>query len=191
MSPGVKVDRAALVRRALVELVAEHGFRGTSMAAVAERAGVATGTAYVHYGSKDELVLAAYVEAKQALGAAALAVAHPAAPADELFVRLWRAVFDHLAADPVQARFLVQVQASPYAAAAHQAALDSDEMLSGPELQGLANNMVDLPAAVLYDLGLGPAVRVAASAETQLTDAELDELAAACWRAVGGCREAR
>ena len=34
-----RVDRAALVRRALVELVAERGFRGTSMGAVAERAG--------------------------------------------------------------------------------------------------------------------------------------------------------
>ena len=33
----------------MVELVAENGFRGTSMAAVAQRAGVATGTAYVHF----------------------------------------------------------------------------------------------------------------------------------------------
>ncbi|NNF64568.1 MAG: TetR family transcriptional regulator, partial [Acidimicrobiia bacterium] len=57
MSPSTKVDRAALVRRAVVELVAENGFRGASMAAIAAHAGVATGTAYVHYSSKDELVV--------------------------------------------------------------------------------------------------------------------------------------
>ncbi len=58
------VDRAALLRRSLLELVAERGFRGTSMSAVADHAGVATGTAYVHYDSKDELVIAAYAEIK-------------------------------------------------------------------------------------------------------------------------------
>ena len=73
MISAAKVDRAALVRRALIELVAANGFRGTSMSAVAERAGVATGTAYVHYGSKDDLVLAAYREVKAELGIAALA----------------------------------------------------------------------------------------------------------------------
>ena len=41
--------------------MAERGFRGTSMSAVAERAGVAAGTAYVHYASKDELIVATYV----------------------------------------------------------------------------------------------------------------------------------
>ena len=67
------VDRAALLRRSLLELVAERGFRGTSMSAVADRAGVAAGTAYVHYDSKDELIIATYVELKADLSAAAVA----------------------------------------------------------------------------------------------------------------------
>jgi len=54
------MDRAAAVRSALRTLVARHGFHGASMSAVAREAGVATGTAYTHYTSKDELVLAAY-----------------------------------------------------------------------------------------------------------------------------------
>lgn len=62
---STKVDRAGLVRRAVVELVAERGIHGTSMSRVAERAGVATGTAYVHYESKEELLIAAFVETKR------------------------------------------------------------------------------------------------------------------------------
>lgn len=53
-------DRPAAIRRALRDLVAGRGFRGASMSAIAESAGVATGTAYVHYASKKELVLATY-----------------------------------------------------------------------------------------------------------------------------------
>ena len=63
-------DRAAAVRAALRTLVADHGFHGAAMSAVARQAGVATGTAYTHYASKDELVLAAYRETKAALGRA-------------------------------------------------------------------------------------------------------------------------
>ncbi|MGZ4707901.1 MAG: TetR/AcrR family transcriptional regulator, partial [Acidimicrobiales bacterium] len=58
------VDRAAAVRAALRTLVARNGFHGASMSAVAAEAGVGTGTAYVHYASKDELVLATYLEVK-------------------------------------------------------------------------------------------------------------------------------
>jgi AcrR family transcriptional regulator len=39
------VDRAGAVRRAMCTLVARHGFHGASMSAVANEAGVATGTA--------------------------------------------------------------------------------------------------------------------------------------------------
>src|SRR5262249_28622624 len=65
--------RAAAVRSALRTRVARNGFHGASMSAVAREAGVATGTAYTHYASKDELVLAAYRETKAQLGAAATA----------------------------------------------------------------------------------------------------------------------
>ncbi len=183
MSPAVKVDRAALVRRALVERVAANGFRGTSMAAVAQQAGVATGTAYVHYESKDEVVLAAYREVKAELGQAAMQAAGVALAPAELFTRLWRAVYDHLAADPVRARFLVQVAASPYAAEAHDAAVADDELLSAPELGGVVPRLLALPKTVLWDLGMGPAIRLAAG-EDQLTKSELEMVAKACWRAV-------
>ena len=180
-----RVDRASQVRRALVELVAERGFRGTSMAAVAEQAGVATGTAYVHYRSKDELIIAAYREVKLELGGAAVAGIDPHAPASERFTALWKSIHAHLAADPVRARFLDQIDASPYATEAHAAAAGDpdDELMAAASASDMAALLIDLPLEVLYDLGIAPVVRLVAAGH-KVTAQKLDQMAHACWRAV-------
>jgi AcrR family transcriptional regulator len=51
--------REAIVSAAL-ELFRERGFEGTTMRAVAERAGVSVGNAYYYFSSKDELVQGFY-----------------------------------------------------------------------------------------------------------------------------------
>jgi hypothetical protein len=98
---------------------------------------------------------------------------------------MWRAVHDHLAADPVRARFLVQVDASPYAGAAHGEAVadPGDQLARAASARDMRSYLTDLPLEVLYDLGLGPAVRLAARGE-RLSAVQLDRLATACWRAI-------
>jgi AcrR family transcriptional regulator len=49
-------QRAGIVAAA-VELLAEHGYAGCSMAAVAARAGIATGTVYKHFPGKADLAV--------------------------------------------------------------------------------------------------------------------------------------
>lgn len=176
-----RVDRAALVRRAMLELVAERGIHGTSMSQVAERAGVATGTAYVHYASKEELLIAAFVEVKTHLGEAALSGVDTSAEPRAVFGSVWRNCRDHLAADPAVANFLLQVEASPLRHAAHEA-LEDDDLLTRMA-ERLSSVLVDLPVHLLYDLGLAPAVRLVASG-IDLSKAETDTLIEACWRAI-------
>lgn len=176
-----RVDRAALVRRALVELVAERGIHGTSMSQVAERAGVATGTAYVHYESKERLLIAAFVEVKSRLGEAALAEVDTSKEPREIFESVWRNIYHHLVGDDAIADFLLQVEASPLRVAAHDA-LPGDNLLS-EMARSLSSVLTDLPAHILYDLGLAPVVRLVASA-TELTDREIDTLIESCWQAV-------
>ena len=65
----------------LTILPIQPGFHGASIGAVAREAGVATGTAYTHYASKDDLVLAAYCETKAQLAAAAMNSLDDSAPA--------------------------------------------------------------------------------------------------------------
>lgn len=155
------------------------------MNAVAKEAGVATGTAYVHYASKDELILAAYVETKQRLGRAAVAGADPAAGPQERFRALWVAAFRHLADNPDEARFLLQVASSPYAHCAHGRAMEQedDPLTLAAQAPDIARRLLPLPVEVLYELGLAPAVRLAAQG-AELTDAHLELVAGACWRAI-------
>ena len=47
----------------------------------------------------------------------------------------------------------------------------------------MLDELLPLPIEILYELGIAPAVRLAA-AEIDLHDAELDTVAAACWRAI-------
>lgn len=181
-------DRAAAVRAGLRRLVARHGFHGASMGAVAKEAGVATGTAYVHYESKDALVLAAYLESKRDLGRAAVAAVSPGAGPEQRFSQLWAGAFRHLASDRDEARFLVQVDGSPYAEGAHAASAaerDDDPLLRAAEQPDMAERLLALPPEVLYELGLAPAVRLAARG-AELDEEELGLVAAACWRAISG-----
>jgi AcrR family transcriptional regulator len=180
-----RVDRAAAVRAAMRRLVAHHGLHGTSMAAVATEAGVATGTAYVHYSSKEELVIAAYRELKGELGRAATAGLDADRPPDERFRTMWRGAHRFLAAEPERARFLVQIDASPLAATVHGRALaDADDpFVAEAARPDMAAILADLPPEVLYDLGVGPVVRLVAG-DVRLTRRQLDVVAAAAWRAI-------
>jgi AcrR family transcriptional regulator len=184
-SPAVQVDRAGAVRAALRRLVARSGFHGASMNAVAKEAGVATGTAYVHYASKDELVIAAYVETKRALGEAATRDLDTGAEPQRQFVALWLAVHAHMAAHADDARFLLQVEHSPYAHAAHEAAhaQGEDALLAVAAAPQIARLLAPLPLEVLWELGVAPAVRLAATG-VELTQEQLEATAQACWRAV-------
>ena len=178
------VDRAAAVRGALRTLVARNGFHGASMSAVADEAGVATGTAYTHYGSKDELVLAAYCETKAQLATAAMAGLDERADPAAQFRGIWLATYHHLRANPAHALFLLQVEHSPYRGAAHQAAIAAGDALAAQAATPhIAARLLPLPLEVIYELGLSPAVRLAAGG-TELTDEQLNEIARACWRAI-------
>ena len=178
------VDRAAAVRSALRTLVARNGFHGASMSAVASEADVATGTAYTHYGSKDELVLAAYCETKAQLATAAMAGLDERADPAAQFRGIWLATYHHLRANPAHALFLLQVEHSPYRSAAHQAAIAvGDPLTAHAATRDVAVRLLPLPLEVIYELGLSPAVRLAAG-EAELTVVQLGEIAAACWRAI-------
>lgn len=165
----------------MVELVAERGIHGTSMSQVAERAGVATGTAYVHYGSKDELLIAAFLDAKAQVGEAATLDLDLSAPPQETFSRLWRRLYEYLRDDLHLARFLTQIDESPLRARAHEALGEDDPLVRlGEEM---ADHLVDLPVEIIYELGLAPAARLAAS-DISLGDDEVDMVVDSCWRAI-------
>ena len=119
---------------------------GASMSAVAAEAGVATGTAYTHYGSKDDLVLATYLETKAELSAAVIAQIETDTDAAERFRGIWLASYRHLASKPDHARFLLQVDSSPYRVHAYEAlAREGDPILEQAAAPALAARLLPLP----------------------------------------------
>ncbi len=178
------VDRPAAIRRALRDLVAERGFHGASMGAIAKQAGVAAGTAYVHYESKEELVYATYLELKAELSATVLADFDETAEPSERWRHLLTKAYEFMASEPERARFLTQLEESPFYEEAHARVLAAGDPLAGmARSDDLSKLLVPLPAEVIYALSLGVAVRLIA-AGVQLKPDEVDLLVDATWRAV-------
>lgn len=178
------VDRPAAIRRALRDLVAADGFHGASMSRVAKAAGVATGTAYVHYESKEDLVLATYLEIKHDLGEDVASQIDMNVAPRERYGRLWLAIYQHLAREPERARFLTQMEESPFYEDAHQQLLArGDKLVAMATQQDFLELVAPLPLEVVYVLTMGVAVRLVA-AGIELSDEELEMVIAATWRAV-------
>ena len=182
MSPTL--DRPAAIRRALRDLVAERGFHGASMGAVAKVAGVAAGTAYVHYESKEDLVYATYLEVKQQLGDEVIAQVDPGAEPPDRYRQMWLAIYDHLAREPERARFLTQMEESPYYEMAKAQLLEQgDKLVELASSEDFVEALVPLPMEVVYVLTMGVAVRLVASG-TKLSNEQLETLVRATWRAI-------
>lgn len=164
-------------------LVARHGLHGASMSAIAKEAGVAQGTAYVHYQSKDELLLAAYLELKRELGVAACADAESATTPHDRFIHVWLGVHEFLAEEPERAQFMLQLDNSPYARVAHETgmAVPDDPMMAEAAALADAGVLAPLDLDALYDLAFLPAIRRAATGSNGTDPAAIAE---ACWRAI-------
>ena len=97
-------DRPAPTRdrilRAAMELVSEDGFRAATTAAIARRAGVAEGTLYRHFDSKDGLFVAVYSGIKERLHNSVVAETDQDAPLETRFRQLWKGVWSAYKADP-------------------------------------------------------------------------------------------
>ena len=102
------LSTATVLLNTATELFVTHGYAGTSIRAITDRAGANLGAVTYHYGTKDALyqaVAASLLEPFREHVAATAEV--PGAPLDRL-ESLVRAVFEYLHAHPELPRFIVQ-----------------------------------------------------------------------------------
>lgn len=59
------MDKRKQILEMALKLFNENGFQGTPTSAIAKEAGVATGTLFYHFKTKEELVISLYVDIKQ------------------------------------------------------------------------------------------------------------------------------
>jgi AcrR family transcriptional regulator len=99
---------------AALKLFCENGFQNTSTANISKEAGVATGTLFVYFKSKDELINALYRETKQALAQYFQEDLDSEAPMREQLFHFWQKAIDWAIENPYQFRFFNMFSNSPF-----------------------------------------------------------------------------
>jgi AcrR family transcriptional regulator len=64
----MKTDKRTLIKNAALKLFIEKGFQNTSTANISKEAGVATGTLFIYFPTKEQLMNALYKESKEEFG---------------------------------------------------------------------------------------------------------------------------
>jgi AcrR family transcriptional regulator len=171
--------KTAQIFTAALQVVLQEGFAGLKMKDVAQAAGLATGTLYIYFKDKEDLINALYVHLKQAKTSQLMQAYRPEDPFPVMFRKLWFSFLEVSLQEPERMIFLEQFARSPYLRPATKA--QGDQMLKPVEdllAWGIAQHLVaDLPPALLVSQLTGPIfelVKLHADRKLTLTD-ELKE----------------
>lgn len=107
-------DKRRQILDAALSLIADHGFHGTGMAALARQAGVPVGTMYRYFPGKEALIHDLYREIKQQMMADMLIGFDTAQSIRERFFTLWTNLFNYYLANPRSFIFMEQYASSPF-----------------------------------------------------------------------------
>ena len=106
-----KIDR---IFEATLKLVVKNGFSGLKMSEVAKEAEIATGTLYIYFKDKNELINALYLHLKKQKTAMFIDEEVLKLPTKACFDELWKRYFTLSLNNPEEAAFLEQYYRSPY-----------------------------------------------------------------------------
>ena len=105
-------------KRAIYEstlrLIKEFGFHGTPMSQIAQEAGVATGTIYHYFDSKDELIIELHHYTKDLIHQAIFNESTNALPYPQRFTIIWMNLVQYYMEHPEVLSFVEQFFSSPY-----------------------------------------------------------------------------
>ena len=185
--------RAALIESS-VKMVANCGFHGASISMIAGGAGVAAGTIYVHFESKDHLMLETYRELERRCLAAVMRGYPSQGSTRQCFSHLAYGLIRHFMLFPEEFLFADQFLSSPYRKAV------SPHYLPDTELSGILQFFregtekqlfKEMPPAMLLALACGPLIQVVranAAGFLYLDDDRVSRTVEASWEAVSNHR---
>ncbi|SEL07164.1 TetR/AcrR family transcriptional regulator [Parapedobacter koreensis] len=121
---NVQLEHTAEKKSAIFEstlrLVMKQGFHGSPMSQIAQEAGVATGTIYHYFSSKDELIIELFKHCKYKIGNAMFKIAEGHLPYPARFVAVWTNLVHFYIQYPEVLSFMEQFFSSPYAEAVYE-----------------------------------------------------------------------
>lgn len=113
MDPQVRDKRTAIMGAAL-KLFTERGFHGTSTAQISKDAGVATGTLFNYFPTKEDLINNLYFEVKGRLSRSLKVGINEEVSLREKLKRLWSNIIWWGVSNPEEYLFVEQFCTSPY-----------------------------------------------------------------------------
>lgn len=185
-----KLDKRSEIVRAALQIIAEQGFHGSPMAMIAERAGVAAGTIYCYFESKDILIKDLYRELEGRMLTALQVGYMMERPVRERFLHLGINLLKYFVAHPLESKYMEQFHNSPYGADLRRGRFakefkDDDILYLELFELGVAQQVIkDLPPVVLFALAFGPVITLTRDhilGFIELDDALIDKTIAACW----------
>ena len=182
-------SRSALIG-ASIQVVANSGFHGASVSLIAGHAGVATGTVYVHFESKEHLMLETYRELERRCLAAVVKDFPLQGTIRQRFFQLGNRLIRHLIRFPEEFLFGDQFLSSPYRKSVSPHYLPETELKIIMQFfrEGAEKQLFKpMPPAMLLALACGPLIQVV-RADTAgylyLDDERVSKTVEACWEAV-------
>ena len=178
----LETNKRQRIKRATLELIAEHGLHNTPMSQISKHAQVSAGAIYHHFTSKDELITELYLDQKREMADRLLPALNINASYQGRWLQLWKNFYAFLTSDPLKLSFVEQCSTSPL--------ISEDDKLRGeefllPMLKFLEDGMEQghlkhMPVYLLGYLFYGSVLTTAKFKETGMMDisSEHIELAA-------------
>lgn len=182
-------DKRQQILAVTLDLIHENGLQSTPMSAIAKAAGVAMGTIYHHFPSKEELVNALYKDLLGQLGATVLERYTADSPVHGRLTQLWTDTLQFIIRHPREFLFADQYAYSPYI---DPAAKKDDsgwldtmaQVLAEGQAQGIIKQMdPEILIHVAFGL-LSSLAKGHIAGKYTLTDEMVDTAVNLCWDAV-------
>lgn len=110
---NVQSDKVKKIFKATFELIAENGIHNTPMSAISRKSGVAAGTIYHYFDSKEALINALYLSLKEEMMEKIMAGYDPERPYKDRFFNVWMNYYNFLEKNPDILSFVEQCSNTP------------------------------------------------------------------------------
>lgn len=107
-------DKKEVIFKATLALIHQNGFHGTPMSQIAQNSGVAIGTIYHYFESKDELIIALFKYCKGVITEKIFKDNHPDLDFKTRFFSLWLNFVHYYIEHPEVLSFMEQFYSSPF-----------------------------------------------------------------------------
>jgi len=108
------LDKKAAILKSTLELVKNNGFHATPISLIAKNAGVAAGTIYHYFSSKDDIILELYEKIRKEMAAVMFTKTSNQKDYREQFFNGWMALCKYFIKNPSCLLFLEQFNSSPF-----------------------------------------------------------------------------